>query len=43
MQKRMAGFGAEIGGGSPEDFANFIASEIKRYEAIVRLSGAKME
>lgn len=43
MQKRMAAFGAEIGGGSPEDFANFISSEIKRYESIVRLSGARME
>lgn len=43
MQKRMAAFGAEIGGGSPEDFASFISSEIKRYESIVRLSGAKME
>jgi tripartite-type tricarboxylate transporter receptor subunit TctC len=43
FQKRMAEFGAEIGGGTPEEFAAFIASEIKRYEAIVRLSGAKME
>lgn len=43
FQKRMGDFGAEIGGGTPEEFAAFIASEIKRYEAIVRLSGAKME
>ena len=43
MQKRMAEFGAEIGGGSPEEFAAFIASEIKRYESIVRLSGAKLD
>ena len=43
MQRRMAEFGAEIGGGTPEDFANFISSEIKRYESIVRLSGARFD
>ena len=43
MKKRMADFGAEIGGGSPEDFTAFINSEIKRYEEIVRLSGAKLD
>lgn len=43
MQRRMTDFGAEVGGGSPEDFAGFISSEIKRYESIVRLSGAKFD
>lgn len=43
IRKRMADFGAEIGGGTPEEFAGFIASEIKRYEEIVRLSGAKVD
>ncbi len=43
MKKRMADFGAEIGGGSPDDFMAFIVSEIKRYEEIVRLSGAKLD
>jgi len=43
MKKRMVEFGAEIGGGTPEDFASFIASEIKRYEEIVRISGAKLD
>jgi tripartite-type tricarboxylate transporter receptor subunit TctC len=42
IRKRMADFGAEIGGGSPEDFGKFIESEIARYESIVRLSGAKV-
>lgn len=42
IRKRMADFGAEIGGGSPEDFGRFIASEIARYESIVRLAGAKV-
>lgn len=43
LQKRMADFGAEVGGGTPDDFQNFIVSEIKRYEAIVKASGAKMD
>ena len=43
IKKRMADFGAEIGGGTPEEFGAFIASEIKRYEEIVRLSGAKLD
>ncbi len=43
LRKRMADFGAEIGGGTPEDFASFIVSEIKRYESIVKASGAKLE
>ena len=41
MKKRMAEFGAEIGGGTPEAFAQFVAAEIKRYEPIVKMSGAK--
>ena len=43
MKKRMAEFGAEIGGGTPEEFGQFIVSEIKRYESIVKLSGAKLD
>ncbi|RZL88055.1 MAG: tripartite tricarboxylate transporter substrate binding protein [Variovorax sp.] len=43
MKRRMAEFGAEVGGGTPEDFGHFIVSEIKRYESIVRLSGAKLD
>src|SRR5258706_9099559 len=43
MKRRMAEFGAEIGGGTPEDFAKFIDSEIKRYEEIVKISGAKLD
>ena len=31
------------GGGSPEDFAKFIQSEILRYADIVKASGAKVE
>jgi tripartite-type tricarboxylate transporter receptor subunit TctC len=43
LKRRMAEFGAEIGGGTPEEFGQFIASEIKRYESIVKLSGAKLD
>jgi tripartite-type tricarboxylate transporter receptor subunit TctC len=43
FQKRMFDFGAEIGGGTPEEFAQFMASETKRYAEIVRVSGAKLD
>jgi tripartite-type tricarboxylate transporter receptor subunit TctC len=43
LKRRMAEFGAEIGGGTPEEFGQFIVSEIKRYESIVKLSGAKLD
>ncbi|MEY2657245.1 MAG: hypothetical protein RJB64_1166 [Pseudomonadota bacterium] len=40
---RMQELGAEVGGGSPEEFARFIQSEIQRYADIVKKSGARME
>ncbi|MDB5829800.1 MAG: hypothetical protein JWQ73_4020 [Variovorax sp.] len=43
FQKRMADFGAEVGGGTPEEFGQFMASETKRYAEIVRISGAKID
>ena len=43
MKKRMIEFGAEIGGGSSESFGQFMASEVKRYAEVVKLSGAKVE
>ncbi|WP_399677485.1 Bug family tripartite tricarboxylate transporter substrate binding protein [Xenophilus sp.] len=43
MHKRMLAFGAEIGGGTPEDYGRFMASETKRYAEIVRISGAKLD
>jgi tripartite-type tricarboxylate transporter receptor subunit TctC len=43
FQKRMLDFGAETGGGTPEDFGAFMASETKRYAEIVRISGAKLD
>ncbi len=43
VQKRMYDLGAEIGGGTPIEFANFIQSEINRYSEIVKFSGAKFD
>ncbi len=43
FKRRMVEFGAEIGGGTPEEFGHFIESEIKRYAEIVRISGAKLD
>jgi tripartite-type tricarboxylate transporter receptor subunit TctC len=43
IRARLQGIGAEIGGGSSDSFAKFSLSEIKRYEAIVRDSGAPQE
>jgi tripartite-type tricarboxylate transporter receptor subunit TctC len=41
--KRLIEFGAEIGGGTPSEFASFIDSEINRYAEIVKASGAKLD
>lgn len=43
FQKRMAAFGAEVGGGTPEDYGRFMASETRRYAEIVRISGVKLD
>jgi hypothetical protein len=43
MLKRLAQFGGEVGGGTPEDFSKFILSEIARYADVVKASGAKVE
>jgi tripartite-type tricarboxylate transporter receptor subunit TctC len=39
----MADLGAEVGGGTPEEFAAFIQSEIQRYADIVKRSGARFD
>jgi tripartite-type tricarboxylate transporter receptor subunit TctC len=41
--KRMQAMGAEIGGGTPEDFGRFMASETRRYADIVRAAGVKLD
>ena len=42
-RKRIADFGGEPGGGTPEDFTRFIQSEIARYADVVKASGARVE
>jgi tripartite-type tricarboxylate transporter receptor subunit TctC len=43
IQARLAGMGAFVLGGTPQEFGSFAAAEVKRYEAIVRDSGAPKE
>ena len=43
VKKRLQEIGAQIDGGSVTEFAKFSQSEIKRYEGIVKLSGAPKE
>ncbi|MFN0300736.1 MAG: hypothetical protein ACKVQU_10315 [Burkholderiales bacterium] len=43
MAKRLAEFRGALGGGTPEAFGAFIASEIKPYADVVKASGAKLE
>jgi len=39
----MLAFGAEVGGGTPEEYGRFMASETQRYAEIVRISGVKLD
>jgi tripartite-type tricarboxylate transporter receptor subunit TctC len=43
IRSKLEGIGAEISGGTPDEFAKFAISEIKRYEGIVKSSGAPKE
>jgi tripartite-type tricarboxylate transporter receptor subunit TctC len=43
VRKTLQGIGAQIDGGSVVDFTKFAQSEIKRYEGIVKMSGAPRE
>jgi tripartite-type tricarboxylate transporter receptor subunit TctC len=43
IRGKLEGIGAEISGGTSDDFAKFSISEIKRYEGIVKSSGAPKE
>jgi tripartite-type tricarboxylate transporter receptor subunit TctC len=43
LHKQLVEFGAQVGGGTAEEFAAFAAAEIRRYEEIVAISGAKKE
>jgi tripartite-type tricarboxylate transporter receptor subunit TctC len=43
VRKSLQGIGAQVDGGTVSDFTKFSQSEIKRYEGIVRMSGAPKE
>ena len=43
IQAKLIGMGAIVLGGTSQEFAKFAASEVKRYEGIVRDSGAPKE
>ena len=43
MKKLLTDFGADVGGGTPEEFGRFMHSELTRYGEIVRLSGATLD
>jgi len=43
VKQRLTGIGFEIVGGTPEEFGAYIKSEIKKWEKVVKASGAKPE
>ena len=40
MRERLSGEGAEVGGGTPEQFAAYIKTEMTKWAGVVRMSGA---
>ncbi len=43
MKKRLAALGADMGGGTAEEFGKFVAAEVTRYADVVKASGAKLD
>ena len=43
IQQKIAGPGNEIGGGTPEQFAAFIAAEQRKWNQVVKTAGIKLE
>ena len=41
--KRLQEIGAQVGGGTPQDFETFAASELKRYAEVIRQRGIKAD
>lgn len=43
IREKIAGPGNVVGGGTPEEFAGFVAAENKRWAALVKAAGIKLE
>jgi tripartite-type tricarboxylate transporter receptor subunit TctC len=43
IRQRFAGLGADVAGGSSDDFAAFQRAEVAKWTKIVKASGAKIE
>ena len=43
VRQRMVGLGYEIGGGTPEQFTQFVKKEVVKWADVVKRSGAKVE
>ena len=43
VKKSLADLGVDVIGGTPEEFAAYIKSEIPKWTAIIRASGAKLD
>jgi tripartite-type tricarboxylate transporter receptor subunit TctC len=43
LRERLESLGAELAGGSPADFADYIAREIPKWTKVVKDSGARAE
>ena len=43
LQKRYTDFGADVLGGTPEEFARFHDTELKKWAEVVKFSGAKID
>jgi len=43
VQERLTGVGVELIGNSPEEFAQFIKTEIARWSRVVKFSGAQID
>ena len=43
MKDRLAALGFEIDGGSPQDFARYIAEEVKKWAKVIKDTGARAE
>jgi tripartite-type tricarboxylate transporter receptor subunit TctC len=43
LKERLSSLGAETAGGTPQEFAAYVAREIPKWERIVKVSGARAE